>query len=203
MRSNHAAIKAVLFVLVIFSIVSLLKKETSNIQSTTLGVPVVLESEIDTAKMRITQIIEDDQHIYVLADAKYGVLQIYGNSGEYLQTVCFHRTGFNGTFKIAVYNNSLYVRDNGNNLYIFNELELVDFVTSSHSRSIISDIDFEANSPSFEMRKGSLWKISSSGDICIIERPTYSMFYQYQPFLFFIPALVVCIFGYLVRKRVH
>lgn len=66
MCSNHAAIKAVLFVvLAIFSVVSLFKKDTSNIQATTLGNPVVLECEVDTTKMRITQILEDDQHIYI------------------------------------------------------------------------------------------------------------------------------------------
>lgn len=183
------AITLLLCALVLFALYVNAKKD-SAFPSPSYGVPSVSNAEVDTSRSSIDQIVSSETQLFILYDENRGIVKIYDLHGNYQQTLLFYAHQ-NGAFRIAVVEDILYVRDKYNNIYIFENHSFSAFKEREDALQILEDIDFEKQSNRYEVRTGSVW--NTKDNTCVIERPSYSSFYQ-NNYDFIISICVVVFF---------
>lgn len=194
-KANWIKIVAILLlcVIILFALYDN-AKNSSTFPSPAYGIPVVSNSEIDTSRSSIDQIASSETQLFILYDESQGIVKTYDLHGNYQQTLLFYAHQ-NGAFRIAVVEDVLYVRDKYSNVYIFGNNSFSAFKEREDALQILEDIDFERQSHRFEVRAGSVW--DGKDNVCIIERPAYSSFYQNN--FDFIVSIFVVIFFILYR----
>lgn len=178
--SGWIAIVFAIYVLAAQYINILNYSRTSQYSQPSYGKSVVIDSYVKFNNKPIAQIVDDGKNIYILADSHNGYVQVYNTSGDYRFTLSFARQGLNGAFSIACKDDYLYVRDNGHNIYIFQSDQFVDYLEDEESLKTLSHISFKENSHRFKLRFGSVWCVETSKPYCVVERPVYSLVYQYS-----------------------
>lgn len=153
------------------------------------GTPTRFVEDLDINTINIDQIANDDAYLYLL-DAYESVLRAFDLDGNYLFTLEFYDYA-NGAFNLAVKNRCLYVRDPYGHVYVFEEGEFTRFIERNNAINLLESIDFEKNATNYVIRLASVWKVCETGNVCVIERPLYSILYQQKTHSLIIVGLVL------------
>lgn len=139
--------------------------------------PVVMKRDNDFLCTGITQIVSDDENIYILY-GRYSVVQVYTHDGVYCYSISVYNHA-NGRTQIASYENCLYICDKVNNIYIFENGKMKQYIDLHESDNIRSKISFGVWDSDYTVRYGSVWHYSD-GSIprCVIQRPVWLALYQ-------------------------
>lgn len=173
--------------------------EQDNV-SRILGKPTISFQYSDISSSSIDQIVSDNRFLYILYGEHDGNVQVFDLNGNYQYSAYFY-THLNGSFKIAAHNDMLYVRDKRRNVYCIKDGECVEFLAEADAHYYLNLLDFNAHSNNYQVRLGSVWKLSESGDTCIIQRPWYSLLYQ-NNLLFLLSIALVAVMG-IIKKIKH
>ena len=162
-------------VLFVLNIVSLICPAELVAKST--EAPVLIVRDNDFLCTGISQIVSDDENIYVLY-GKYSVVQVYTHDGEYCYSISVYNHT-NGRTEIATHQNCLYICDKINNVYIFNNGKMKQYIDRHESHSIRSQISFGVWDSAYTVRSGSVWH-SPDGVLLqrVIQRPVWLLVYQ-------------------------
>ena len=158
-------------------IVPLLSNHNKNLPSATMGIPVEFKEESQNVYDSIDQIVDDGTYLYILFDKYEGLVGIYDANGNYYKTIALY-THKNGIFRIAVDTGTFYIQDKQHNMYAYCNGEFVSFLPYDENAHIRKGVDFEASSENYKIRMESVWRITDSEEICVINRPQAAFFSQ-------------------------
>ena len=124
---------------------------------------------------RIEQVLDDGQRMYILYDTNDGIVQVCDTNGAYQYTLVFY-SNLNGAFTIATENQTLYVQDMRENVYIFESGEFEKFLEREEAKTQLKHIRFDPSNVSdkYEVRSGSIWKVSDAEEMCVVEGPSFT-----------------------------
>ena len=205
MRNYIDTVKRVVLVILLLGIVFMVifrpLDDTKGFPHQKYGEPVIFSRESNMPHTSIDQIVEDGERLYILFDKFDGIVQVYDPDGNYQQTMSFyaHR---NGAFSIAAEGDWFYVRDENHNLYTFRNGVFISFTERESAAGLTRDIDFEANSPNYAVRRGSVWKLTGGEAVCVIRRPLSAMLYQ-NHLLFYITIGCVAVIAGVKLYQTH
>ena len=141
------------------------------------GTPVVTVRENDFLCTGISQVLPDDENLYVLF-GEYGVVQVYTLDGTYRYTISVYNHA-NGRTEIAVLKNRLYIEDKKSNLYVFENGSLVQYLDRSESYETRRFLPFGAWDQDYMVRAGSVWYAPDGVEShCVVQRPVWLGLYQ-------------------------
>ena len=141
------------------------------------GTPVVTVRENDFLCTGISQVLSDDENLYVLFD-QYGVVQVYTLDGAYRYTISVYNHA-NGRTEIAVLKNRLYIEDKKSNLYVLDGGVLTEYQDSSESYEFRQRLPYGKWDSDYIVKSGSVW-YAPNGVLshCVIQRPAWLGLYQ-------------------------
>ena len=141
------------------------------------GTPVVTVRETDFLCTGISQVLSDDENLYVLF-GEYGVVQVYTLDGAYRYTISVYNHA-NGRTEIAVLKNRLYIEDKKSNLYVLDGGVLTEYQDSSESYEFRQRLPFGKWDSDYIVKSGSVWY--APGGVpshCVVQRPVWLGLYQ-------------------------
>jgi len=142
-----------------------------------VGFPVVSNDYPEYHCTDITQIITDENYLYVASGHK-SIVQVFTLDGTYVRTISVYNYN-NGRMELALKDNILLIRDKHHNLYLFSDGELLEYLDRSAPAQISLTVPFGAYDSSYFVRNGSVWKhMEERGSVCIVEAPSVFGFYQ-------------------------
>jgi len=142
-----------------------------------VGFPVVSNDYPEYHCTDITQIITDENYLYVASGHK-SIVQVFTLDGTYVRTISVYNYN-NGRMELALKDDVLYIRDKHHNLYLFSDGELLEYLDRSAPAQISLTVPFGAYDSSYFVRNGSVWKhMEERGSVCIVEVPPVFGFYQ-------------------------
>lgn len=142
-----------------------------------VGFPVVSNDYPEYHCTDITQIITDENYLYVASGHK-SIVQVFTLDGTYVRTISVYNYN-NGRMELALKDNILLIRDKRHNLYLFSDGELLEYLDRSAPAQISLTVPFGAYDSSYFVRNGSVWKhMEERGSVCIVEAPSVFGFYQ-------------------------
>ena len=141
------------------------------------GNPVVTVRENDFLCTGISQVVSDDENLYVLF-GNYGVVQVYTLDGVYRYTISVYNHA-NGRTEIAVLKNRLYIEDKKSNLYAFENGSLIQYLDRTESYDKRSSVPLGAWDQDYVVKAGSVW-YAPDGELsqCVLQRPAWLGLYQ-------------------------
>lgn len=172
-------------------------QRTKDIAIPMYGTPVTYSGDIDISSISMDQIVDDKTYLYIL-DQYDGKVYVFDLQGTYQYTLMFYDY-INGSFRIAVSADGLYVRDPHHDVYCYRDGQFVSFSKRDDAKDILSKLDFECNSDNYIVRYGSVYRISADEDVCIIKRDISAIKYQ-EKFYLLVTLVVVALIG-LFRFR--
>ena len=141
------------------------------------GSPIDTVREDDFLCTGISQVVSDDENLYVLF-GQYGVVQVYTLDGAYRYTISVYNHA-NGRTEIAVLKNRLYIEDKISNLYVFENGSLVQYLDRTESYETRRSLPFGAWDPDYAVKAGSVWYAPEGVPTrCVMERPAWLGLYQ-------------------------
>ena len=141
------------------------------------GTPVVTVRENDFLCTGISQVLSDDENLYVLF-GEYGVVQVYTLDGAYRYTISVYNHA-NGRTEIAVLKNRLYIEDKKSNLYVFENGSLVQYLDRSESCETRRFLPLGAWDQDYMVKAGSVWYAPDGVEShCVVQRPVWLGLYQ-------------------------
>ena len=141
------------------------------------GSPVILVRENDFLCTGISQVVSDDENLYVLF-GKYGVVQVYTLDGTYRHTISVYNHA-NGRTEIAVLKNRLYIEDKKSNLYVFENGSLVQYLDRSESYETRGFLPLGDWDQDYTVKAGSVWYAPDGVEShCVVQRPVWLGLYQ-------------------------
>ena len=163
------------------------------------GVPAVCSAELEDYV--IHQMADDGTYLYILADEHNGIVHVFDLEGNYQHTLAFY-AHLNGAFQIAAEEDTLYVRDKQNNLYLFRSGAFCEYLDRKDVPADLREMDFCQNSLSYEIRDGSVWRVAGEEAVCVIHRSGASAAYQRNTRLA-AGLIVLVLFGVadMIRRR--
>lgn len=201
---NKETIITVLIVCAMIALTIYTRVEMAQIPQPSLGTPTVVMESVDLSDTRIRKIVHDDHFVYVLSYNRTGYVQVYDWNGEYQQTLLFYGPSPNGGFHIASVNNTVYVQDNEDNLYVLKGCEIEAFIEKNSSpeqwRAICDTVDFQTASDKFVVRQGDIWRIENDNELCVVDRPFKAFVFQYSlDWVFMMIAMLIVALS--IRRR--
>lgn len=155
--------------------------------------PIVIVRNSDFLCTGISQIVSDGDNIYVLFGT-YSVVQVYTHEGDYQYTISVYNH-LNGRTEIATHENRLYIRDKIDNVYVFRNGVLTNFIDQNESAPITQTLSFGASDSAYSIRSGSIWHlVEDYGAKCVVQRPAFLFIYQ-NNLLFFIQFSLAILAG--------
>lgn len=195
---------AVYILIGVFLVMAVMCSEFSDdtVSKPMYGIPTVYQKENEINTKSIDQIVDDGQRVYLLLNDQDGIVQVYDTDGNYLHSMKFFHSQVNGVFRIAVYDDILYVSDQQENLYLFDDGDFVEFIPYTDGTKIRKSISFENNSDNYVLRNSKIWRVDGSNDVCIIDRPAASFLYQ-DSLMFILGIGVIMVFAVLraIKKK--
>ena len=160
----------------------------------------VVSTEFPRLNISIEQVLQDDRYIYVLLHHSNGVVQVYDLEGDYQFSLFFYCHGHGG-FSLALADNTLYVQDMRENVYVLKNGEFQCFVEAVDARSVFSELDFKSRDTSsdFEIRSSSVWRISGEEAVCVVGEPEQAAITATQ--LIFTACLILLVVFLGIRTR--
>ena len=172
-----------------------------ELKGATFENPIVTHGDIKHNYLGIQQILSNEDQIYILHQSKC-IISVFETNGHYKYTVAVYDHQ-NGRAEIAIRNNQFYIKDKADNIYIFENDSLKDFVSANAADSLIKNIDFSAESKDFFLRGASIYKkLTSDEALLVVERPAFLVLMQHgvmQPIRIALILLGVVV---LPKKRV-
>lgn len=159
--------------------------------------PTLIVRDNDLLCTGISQIVSDDENIYVLF-GRYSVVQVYTLDGIYQFSISIYNH-VNGRTEIAAYNNCLYLCDKINNVYIYEGKNLIDFVDRNESYTLRQQVPFGVSDSNYSVHSGSIWY--APGAVLqhkVIQRPSWLEIYQNDRITLAIFLLVILAGAFLV-----
>lgn len=134
----------------------------------TYGQPVI-STDFPELDISIEQVLQDNRYIYVLLHHSNGIVQVYDLEGNYQFSLFFYCHGHGG-FSLALADNTLYVQDMRENVYVFTNGIFQRFVEAADAQMEFTELDFKSrdSSANYEIRENSVWRISEKEDVCIV-----------------------------------
>lgn len=170
----------------------------SELVAHSIGEPLILKRNSDFLCTGISQIVADENHIYILY-GQYSVVQVYSLEGKYEYTISVYNH-MNGRTQITTLNGCLYLCDKINNIYIFKDGALDEFIDRSNSSQIREHLSFWENSKEYVIHNGSVWYAPNARLAKrVIQRPLWLLVYQ-NNILFLCLFLSVCIVGLILMS---
>lgn len=165
------------------------------------GIPLIITEYSDLTKLSIDQILTTHDTVFVLYDEHRGIVQAFDKAGTYRYTASFFKHA-NGTFRMAVQDGQLYVRDCIHNIYVLQDGALIEFYERDLVPEWICQLDYQLSSPNYRVRMGSVWDVADADAHCFIRRSIVSTLYQ-NNFIFFLAISAIVIAGLLKCRRIH
>lgn len=141
------------------------------------GNPIVTVRESEFLCTGISQVVSDDENLYVLF-GNYGVVQAYTLDGVYRYTISVYNHA-NGRTEIAVLKNRLYIEDKVSNLYVLEDGVLTEYFDRLESSEFRQRLPFGKWDSDYVIKSGSVW-YAPNGVLshCVIQRPAWLGLYQ-------------------------
>ena len=138
---------------------------------TLYGQPVV-SANYENVDSSIEQVLQDDKYIYAMLHHSNGVVQVYDLEGKYQFTLFFY-CHTKGGFSMALVENTLYVQDMRQNVYVFQGGTFQQFVKAEDAKTTFPGLDFRTReiSAGYEIQAGCVWRVSGNERVCIIGSP--------------------------------
>ena len=141
------------------------------------GTPVVTVRENDFLCTGISQVLSDDENLYVLF-GEYGVVQVYALDGTYRYTISVYNHT-NGRTEIAVLKKRLYIEDKKSNLYVFENGSMVQYLDRTESYETRRSLPLGAWDQDYMVKAGSVWYAPDGVEShCVVQRPVWLGLYQ-------------------------
>ena len=168
----------------------------ASLMSNAPGKPLIITRKNDLLFTGISQIVSDENRIYVLFGT-YSVVQVYTHEGEYLFTISVYNH-VNGRTELATYDNQLYIRDKVGNVYVFNDNRFVGYVPREEAEEYSARLPYGTSDTAYNVRRGSICKTEECGtSVVVIQRPFILSIYQNNA-LFIIRFLLFVIIGFIL-----
>lgn len=138
------------------------------------GRPAV-SMEYSQLDIKVEQVVACDGYLYTQLGNSSGVVQVYDLSGNYQHTLFFF-THMKGFFSLAAEEKNVYVQDMQGNVYVLCEGEFDRLLLKFEAQDRLGDLDFAscASSEDYEIRENAIWRVTESGEQCIVEAPETS-----------------------------
>ena len=154
-----------------------------SLQAWNIGVPIITQEPISDNYMTIKQMVTSNDTLYILYK-NHCIVSAYSHKGDYLYTISVY-SHKNGSAKIAVSDNKLYLLDKYENLYVFDNDKFLYFVESNNTKSLLTSVNFNEACELFYVDGCSVFTHSSNGQPkIVIARPWYLIFTQQHIFNF-------------------
>ena len=141
------------------------------------GSPVVEARSSDFLSADITQVVTDEENLYVV-NGRRSVVQVYTLEGEYRYSISVYNHN-NGRMQIAVHDGRVYICDKRENIYVFIDRELIKYIEDEDSDEIRQQFNWWYSDPSYQLKQGSLWFQPEQEDgFCVIHRPMWHVLCQ-------------------------
>lgn len=147
------------------------------------GTPTVQTEPVDLDRCKFLQIVDDGSYMYVLSNRPCECVLVFDLDGNYQCTYYFYNE-FKGILQLAADNGQLFVADAKKNVYIFENNEYVSFLSAEDASHILSEYEFGKTHKVYEIKFVSLWRHTSDGLECVIQRSAYAALAQYHLTLF-------------------
>ena len=196
--------KVILPILLAFVVICAILNPLNDLPDASQGKPERFKNDTAMLRAGIEQVVADAEHIYVLYNSAYGVVEVYDLSGNYLYSLRLYKH-LNGAFHMAVKDDTQYIQDCRNNIYVFRDGEFIEYLENDEASSVEAVIpysQFEANTAGYVIKKGSVWYQDGESMKCIVSRPVSSAVFQNnldKLFGILLIATVAC--WVYVRKR--
>lgn len=175
-----------------------------TLMAKSVDTPIIVARKNDLLFTKVSQIVSDDNRIYVLFGT-YSVVQVYTHEGEYLYTISVYNH-LNGRTEIAAHNNYLYIRDKIGNVYVFSSDCFVERIDRTEQANLPTMLSFGISDSAYSVRLGSIWESETIDSAkCVIQRPIILSIYQNNT-IFLMKLILVMIAGFVLfippaRKR--
>ena len=164
------------------------------------GTPVVTVRENDFLCTGISQVLSDDENLYVLF-GEYGVVQVYALDGTYRYTISVYNHA-NGRTEIAVLKNRLYIEDKKSNLYVFENGSLIQYLDRTESYETRRSLPLGAWDKDYAVKAGSVWYAPDGVEShCVVQRPVWLGLYQNDGITMLLFLLVALSGGLLLLPK--
>lgn len=199
-KSRNNVSQGVLGVLFVLVAITALITNSNKYPEAYYGKPTVSIDYPNLHKSSVEQVLVDENHMYILPHHSNGIIQVCDINGEYEHTMFFYEN-INGSFAMDMVDDVLYVRDNKRNVYVFRDGVFDCFMKKSEAE-MLSYVDFRSgeSSPGYEIRGSSIWKITDSGEECIVAETQGNGFLKDLMMVMFCVVLVI-IMVQETRKR--
>lgn len=138
------------------------------------GTPTIVTRKHELLCTGISQIVADEDHIYVLFGT-YGVVQAYTPEGDYQYSVSVYNHS-NGRTNIMAKDGCLYIRDKHHNVYIISDGKFLEFIDNHDANTIKNSRKFGVSDSDYILKGSSVWRVSD--DACVVKRPDWLVIYQ-------------------------
>jgi len=138
------------------------------------GSPIVVKRKNDLLCTGISQIVADEDRIYILF-GHYRVVQAYTTEGQYLYSVSVYNHS-NGRTRIAAKDGCLYIQDKHENIYVFSDGEFLEYIDNPASDALGNKLKFGTSSSEYTLKRSSVWRVAD--DTCVLPRPDWLVIYQ-------------------------
>ena len=108
-------------------------------------------------------IVMSGRNAYKATGAWDVVKKAFDENGMYQYTASFYKHT-NGVFGMAVHDGILYVRDCIHNIYSLKDGILIEFYERDAVPVWMQQLDFQASSPDFQVRFGSVWYVTAENE---------------------------------------
>lgn len=162
-----------------------------------VGAPVVAEMLTEPLYSPITQIVADEECLYVLYNSVH-VVQVFTNEGEPLYSVGFFGHT-NGRSDIAVRDGRLWICDRRYNVYEFQDGAFLNFYPQESAEELRRTLPFGRSDSGYELRNGDLWLVTEEEERCVLDRSGWAGFLQDSDGWLLLVGIVLVI-GFLIPR---
>lgn len=145
---------------------------TKNIPKPAYGEAVEFTEKMD-GFIHVDQILHDENHIYLLDAFEGCYLRIFDTDGNYITSFVFSDMQ-NGTYRIALEDGILYVRDPKRGLQFYKDGAFEGITESERKDKLIESLNFNTESDTYKSARGGIWKYSNETEHKVIDIPWYS-----------------------------
>lgn len=160
------------------------------------GEPIIVTRNSDLLFTGVTQIVSDDNNIYILFGT-YSVVQVYTQEGEYKYTISVYNH-MNGRTEIAVHDNHLYIRDKLGNIYVFYGDQFINLIDRTEVTHFAATLPYGAYDSAYRVHLGSIFKlVENENEECVIKRPLILTIYQ-NNLIFCMQFFLILVTGFIL-----
>lgn len=165
--------------------------------------PCVIRQESYCMPKIVTQVLHDDNNIYLMY-GNIGVVQVFDLNGSYEYSIGIYKPRKHSSW-LAIQDGYLYIQVNAGNLYAFQNGELQYYLSWDEAKELSESIDFADNSEIYDVRFNSIWRLEGVDSFPIVIRPFWMGFFQISQKLALVlwTAAVISFVSLFVIRKVN